>query len=55
VCETSSSPTGVQQLSVIHETEPGSSTQVADVTAGWPFIIAGLKTLLETGEPLVTG
>jgi len=46
---------GVQQLSVIHETEPGSSTQIADVAAGWPFIIAGLKTLLETGEPLVTG
>ena len=25
---------------------------IADVAAGWPFIIAGLKTLLETGEPL---
>ncbi len=43
---------GVQKLSVIHETEPGSTTQIADVAAGWPFIIAGLKTLLETGEPL---
>jgi uncharacterized protein YndB with AHSA1/START domain/DNA-binding transcriptional ArsR family regulator len=44
---------GVQKLTVVHETEPGSSTRIADVAAGWPFIIAGLKTLLETGEPLV--
>jgi uncharacterized protein YndB with AHSA1/START domain len=43
---------GVQKLTVIHETEPGTSTRIADVAAGWPFIIAGLKTLLETGEPL---
>jgi uncharacterized protein YndB with AHSA1/START domain/DNA-binding transcriptional ArsR family regulator len=43
---------GVQQLTVVHETEPGSTTQIADVAAGWPFIIAGLKTLLETGQPM---
>lgn len=46
---------GVQKLSVIHETEPGTTTRIADVAAGWPFIIAGLKTLLETGEPLSAG
>ncbi len=46
---------GVQRLTVVHETEPGTSTQIADVAAGWPFILAGLKTLLETGEPLVAG
>lgn len=46
---------GVQKLTLIHETEPGSTTRIADVAAGWPFIIAGLKTLLETGEPLTTG
>ena len=46
---------GVQKLTVVHQTEPGSSTQIADVAAGWPFIIAGLKTLLETGEPLSAG
>jgi uncharacterized protein YndB with AHSA1/START domain/DNA-binding transcriptional ArsR family regulator len=46
---------GVQKLTVVHETEPGTTTQIADVAAGWPFIIAGLKTLLETGEPLVAG
>ena len=43
---------GVQKLTVVHGTEPGSPTRIADVAAGWPFIIAGLKTLLETGEPL---
>ena len=46
---------GVQKLTVVHETEPGTTTQIADVAAGWPFILAGLKTLLETGEPLMAG
>jgi uncharacterized protein YndB with AHSA1/START domain/DNA-binding transcriptional ArsR family regulator len=46
---------GVQKLTVVHETQPGATTQIADVAAGWPFIIAGLKTLLETGEPLAAG
>jgi uncharacterized protein YndB with AHSA1/START domain len=46
---------GIQKLSVIHETGPGARTQIAEVAAGWPFIIAGLKTLLETGEPLMAG
>jgi len=46
---------GVSKLTVVHETEPGSSTQIADVAAGWPFILAGLKTLLETGEPMTAG
>ncbi len=43
---------GVAKLTVIHETVPGTTTRIADVAAGWPFIIAGLKTLLETGSPL---
>ena len=46
---------GVQKLTVVHETAPGTTTQIADVAAGWPFIIAGLKTLLETGQPLMAG
>lgn len=46
---------GVEKLTVVHETQPGSSTRIADVAAGWPFIIAGLKTLLETGEPMAAG
>lgn len=43
---------GVARLTVIHEAAAGSSAHIAEVAAGWPFIIAGLKTLLETGEPL---
>jgi uncharacterized protein YndB with AHSA1/START domain/DNA-binding transcriptional ArsR family regulator len=46
---------GVQKLTVVHATEPGAKTQIAEVAAGWPFIIAGLKTLLETGGPLSAG
>ena len=46
---------GVQKLTVVHQPEPGTTTRIADVAAGWPFILAGLKTLLETGEPLTAG
>ncbi len=46
---------GLQKLTLVHETEPGTSTQIADAAAGWPFILAGLKTLLETGQPMAGG
>jgi hypothetical protein len=43
---------GVSRLSTIHGGfEPGSQVH-GSVTTGWPLILAGLKTLLETGEPL---
>lgn len=45
---------GVCRLTVVHETEPGQGSRIAEVAAGWPFIIAGLKTLLETGEPMLS-
>jgi uncharacterized protein YndB with AHSA1/START domain/DNA-binding transcriptional ArsR family regulator len=44
---------GVSRLTVVHEA--AGSSRIAEVAAGWPFIIAGLKTLLETGEPLSAG
>ncbi len=44
---------GVSRLTVVHEA--AGSTRIAEAAAGWPFIIAGLKTLLETGEPLSAG
>lgn len=34
--------------------EPDSATY-ADFMEGIPYIVAGMKTLLETGEPMVTG
>jgi len=43
---------GVVKLTVVHDGfAPGST--VAEMTShGWPNVIASLKTLLETGEPL---
>ena len=42
---------GVSKLTVIHEDMgPATSTEVV---GGWPLIVAGLKTLLETGEELM--
>ena len=40
------------KLTVTHDGfEPGS-TVLPDVSNGWPYVIAGLKSLLESGEPL---
>jgi uncharacterized protein YndB with AHSA1/START domain/DNA-binding transcriptional ArsR family regulator len=40
------------KLTVVHDGfEPGSEV-LANVSGGWPFLLAGLKTLLETGDPL---
>jgi uncharacterized protein YndB with AHSA1/START domain/DNA-binding transcriptional ArsR family regulator len=42
---------GVSKLIVIHE-DLGQAT-FDEVAGGWPLIAAGLKTLLETGQPLM--
>ena len=40
------------KLTVLHDGfEPGS-TVLDGISQGWPAILASLKTLLETGEPL---
>jgi uncharacterized protein YndB with AHSA1/START domain/DNA-binding transcriptional ArsR family regulator len=44
---------GVSKLTVIHEDLEGRDATRDEVVGGWPLIAAGLKTLLETGEPLV--
>jgi uncharacterized protein YndB with AHSA1/START domain len=42
------------RLTVTHsELEPGSQT-LRDITQGWPGVLSGLKTLLETGKPMMT-
>ncbi|WP_239161641.1 SRPBCC domain-containing protein [Acrocarpospora phusangensis] len=42
----------VVKLTVIHDGfEPGSALAEM-VSHGWPNVVASLKTLLETGEPL---
>jgi uncharacterized protein YndB with AHSA1/START domain len=40
------------KLTVIHDGFDPGSTIASMVSAGWPEVVASLKTLLETGEPL---
>lgn len=40
------------KLTVVHEDFEADSTLRSMISEGWPAIVAGLKTLLETGEPL---
>ena len=40
------------RLTVVHDQlRPGAN---GEIYGGWPMILSGLKTLLETGEPLTT-
>ena len=43
---------GVTKLTVIHDELEASPKTAENVARGWSFILSGLKTLLETGEPL---
>ena len=40
------------KLTLIHEIEKPGSKLIEAVSGGWPVILSGLKSLLETGEPL---
>jgi uncharacterized protein YndB with AHSA1/START domain len=40
------------KLSVTHEHVSAESETAKKTVGGWPMIVSGLKTLLETGEPL---
>lgn len=40
------------KLTVVHEMDRENSKFIEAVSGGWPKIFAGLKTLLETGQPL---
>ncbi|ASR36109.1 ArsR family transcriptional regulator [Prauserella marina] len=42
----------VVKLTVVHGGFDPGSTVLATVSNGWPSLVSGLKTLLETGEPL---
>jgi len=43
---------GISMLTVLHDQlEPGSN-MLDGIIEGWPKVLASLKTLLETGEPL---
>jgi uncharacterized protein YndB with AHSA1/START domain len=40
------------KLMIVHEIDKADSKLIEGVTGGWPAILASLKSLLETGEPL---
>jgi uncharacterized protein YndB with AHSA1/START domain len=44
---------GVTKLTVVHDRLEASPATATSVAGGWSFILSGLKTLLETGTPLV--
>ena len=41
------------KLTLIHEIDRPDSKLIQAVSGGWPWILASLKSLLETGESLV--
>jgi uncharacterized protein YndB with AHSA1/START domain len=43
---------GVTKLTVIHDQLEASPKTAEGVAGGWSYVLSGLKTLLETGEPL---
>jgi len=44
---------GVCRLTVVHDGFGHRDETYGQVVSGWPLILAGLKTLLETGQPLM--
>ena len=40
------------KLTVLHEIERPESKLIQAVSNGWPHLLASLKSMLETGEPL---
>ncbi len=40
------------KLQVVHEIDMDNSRTIAAVSNGWPMVLSGLKTLLETGTTL---
>ncbi len=40
------------KLTIIHEMDRPDSKFIEAVSTGWPWILASLKSLLETGESL---
>ena len=44
---------GLCLLTVVHDRLEGAPKTAASVSGGWMLVLSGLKTLLETGQPLV--
>jgi len=43
---------GVTKLTVVHDQLEAAPKTAENVAGGWSYILSGLKTLLETGQPL---
>jgi len=43
------------KLTLVHDRFPADSRVLTGISGGWPKILSGLKTLLETGAPLSIG
>jgi uncharacterized protein YndB with AHSA1/START domain len=43
---------GVTKLTVVHDQLEAAPKTAEGVAGGWSYVLSGLKTLLETGEPL---
>jgi uncharacterized protein YndB with AHSA1/START domain len=43
---------GVTKLTVVHDQLEAAPKTAENVAGGWSYVLSGLKTLLETGEPL---
>lgn len=41
------------KLTLVHEIDRPDSLVIGAVSEGWPMLLASLKSLLETGEPLI--
>ena len=44
---------GMTKLTVVHDQLEGAPKTAESVAGGWMLVLSGLKTLLETGKPLV--
>jgi uncharacterized protein YndB with AHSA1/START domain len=42
----------VTKLTVVHDELEAAPKTAASVAGGWSFVLSGLKTLVETGEPM---
>ena len=42
----------VVKLTLTHDGFPAGTVVINDISKGWPALLASLKSLLETGEPL---
>ena len=43
---------GLTKVTIIHDDFPSGSKVYDNVAGGWPYILSGLKTLVETGSPM---